>query len=167
MTTSHAAEDRPYVPRRTVLGGLAALCLTGATSPSGAQTTGFEDAFLSVSKLLTGRSALDSGHAKLLRDALIVEDPGFPGAVRALADWISARQTGAGELQRVLDAEKSPFAYLPRRIVKAWYTGVVGEGARERCISFETSLMHQLVADKLAPPSYCYGPAGAWVQAPA
>jgi hypothetical protein len=46
---------------------------------------------------------------------------------------------------------------LPRRIVTAWYTGVVGEGARARCITFETSLMHQIVADRLNPPSYCHG----------
>jgi hypothetical protein len=27
-------------------------------------------------------------------------------------------------------------------------------------------LMHQVVADRLSPPSYCYGSHGSWAQAP-
>jgi hypothetical protein len=56
---------------------------------------------------------------------------------------------------------------LPRQIVTAWYTGIVGEDERARCITFETSLMYVVVADRLNPPSYCSGPYGTWLDKPA
>jgi len=102
-----------------------------------------------------------------LDPALAAELPGFQGDVEALHALIGARGIDPGQLQQTLDAEQSPLAALPRQIVTAWYTGVVGEGGRARCITFETSLMHVIVADHLSPPSYCYGPYGSWVETPA
>ena len=80
---------------------------------------------------------------------------------------IGQRKIEPSELQPTLDAEQSPLSALPRKIVTAWYTGIVGEGERARCIMFETSLMYVVVADRLNPPSYCSGPYGTWVDKPA
>jgi len=67
----------------------------------------------------------------------------------------------------VLDSEKSPVAALPRKIATAWYIGVVGDGEKARCITFETNLTNVVVSDKLTPPSYCYGGYGSWAEKPA
>jgi hypothetical protein len=122
--------------------------------------------FLAVSKLLTGRPSLDAGQAGRLYEALTDDDLEFQSRVQALLSWIDRRKIDMGHLQSTLDSEEPGLADLPRRIVSAWYTGVVGEGARARCITFETSLMHVAVADRLNPPSYCHGPHGNWLEAP-
>jgi hypothetical protein len=80
--------------------------------------------------------------------------------------WIADRKIDAGQLQRALDAEGSALAVLPRKIMTAWYIGIVGEGGCARCVTFETSLMHVAVADRLNLPSYCYRPHGSWAEAP-
>jgi hypothetical protein len=77
------------------------------------------------------------------------------------------RKIDPAQLQQALDAEQSLLTAVPRSIVKAWYTGIVGEAERARCITFETSLMHVAVADRLNPPSYCYGSYGSWMDQPA
>jgi hypothetical protein len=69
-------------------------------------------------------------------------------------------------LQHVLDNEHSALAALPRKIVTAWYLGVVGDGEKARCITFETSMMNEIVSDKLKPPSYGYGGYGSWAERP-
>jgi hypothetical protein len=69
-------------------------------------------------------------------------------------------------LQEVLDAEHSALAPLPRRIVTAWYLGVVGEGEHARVVAFETALNAVAVADVLKPPTYCYGAYGSWTKKP-
>ena len=70
------------------------------------------------------------------------------------------------QLQALLDGEHSPLALLPRRIVSAWYLGIVGEGEHARCVAFETALNAAVVADVLKPPTYCYGVYGSWARKP-
>jgi Membrane bound FAD containing D-sorbitol dehydrogenase len=143
-------EDVGFDPRRrALLTSMAAASLFPAIAPARAQTTDAQDAFLAVSTYLTGRPSLDPDHAALLLEALAADTPQFETDLRRLRAWIEEHETGAHELQRALDAEASALASLPRKIVTAWYTGVVGEGARARCVTFETSLMHQVVADWL------------------
>jgi hypothetical protein len=96
-------------------------------------------AFPAVSAILAGRRALDQAQAKRLYDALAAGDPGFPAAASALLALIEARNVDPLQLQEVLDAEHSVLAPLPRRIVTAWYLGVVGEGERARMVAFETA----------------------------
>jgi hypothetical protein len=159
-------DGEPDPQRRALLTGLAAAYLSWVVAPAHAQTAAAQDAFLAFSKYLTGRPSLDPGQAERLQEAF-ADAPQFATELPALLAWIEERAIKAGQLQRALDAEGSALAALPRRIVTAWYTGVVGEGARARCITFETSLMHQIVADRLNPASYCYGGYGSWVDIPA
>ncbi len=81
----------------------------------------------------------------------MADDPHFVADVQGLAALINQRGIDPVKLQQVLDDEHSPLAMLPRKIVTAWYLGVVGEGDKARCLSFETNLSNELVGDKLRP----------------
>ena len=123
-------------------------------------------AFLAVSAILAGRQSLNAVQATRLYDALAAEDAGFPASVRALLALINQRSIDPVQLQSVLDAEHSPLAVLPRRIVTAWFLGIVGEGERARCVAYETALNAMIVEDVLKPPTYCYGVYGSWAKKP-
>ena len=155
--------------RRCILIGLTATYLFSYVPPAVAQPAdaGARDAFMAVSRILTGRSALDPDQAARLYEALVADAPGIAADVQALRSFIEERKIDPAQLQQVLDAEQSPLTAVPRSIVKAWYTGIVGEAERARCVTFETSLMHVAVADRLNPPSYCYGSYGSWMDQPA
>src|SRR6202030_2290384 len=106
---------------------------------------------------------LDPEQASLLYGALIADDPQFAEGVQAMVTILDRRNIDLRQLQHVLDNETSPVAALPRKILTAWYTGIVGEGEKARCITYEAALMNVVVADKLRPPSYCFGAPGSWV----
>ena len=125
-----------------------------------------EPAFLAVSAILTGRLSLDVAQASRVYAALVADDPGFPASIRALLALITERSVELPKLQSVLDTERSPLAALPRRILSAWFLGIVGEGERARCIAFETALNAVIVEDVLKPPTYCYGVYGSWAKKP-
>jgi hypothetical protein len=127
---------------------------------------GARGAFVALSALLAGRHALDQVQARRLYDALSADDPGFPGAVQALLALINQRAIDPMQLQQVLDTEQSALAPLPRKIVTAWFLGIVGNGATARCLAFETALNATIVADVLTPPSYAYGPYASWATKP-
>jgi hypothetical protein len=122
--------------------------------------------FLALSAILAGRQSLDQALAKRLYAALVADDAGFPAAAKALLDTIEQRKIDPMNLQKILDDEKSPLGALPRRVVTAWYMGIVGDGAKARCLAFETALNAQTVADVLKPPTYAYGAYGSWVRRP-
>jgi hypothetical protein len=105
------------------------------------------DAFVGVSKILTGRTSLDPTQASRLYEALINDDPQFATGLQALVTLIDQRNIDPLQLQHLLDSEKSPVAALPRKIATAWYIGVVGDGEKARCITFETNLTNVVVSD--------------------
>jgi hypothetical protein len=162
-------EDVPDPERRLVLAGIAAVgaaSFVPALHAQPAVTASPEAAFDAVSRVLTGRDTLDGQLASRLFHALAEGSAQFAADVQAFAAWIGQRQVAADQLQGALDAESSPLAALPRTIATAWFTGIVGENERARSIAFETALMHVAVADRLRPPSYCYGPPGSWTAEP-
>jgi hypothetical protein len=122
--------------------------------------------FVAVSGLLTGR-APDSVSARALHSALVTAVPDFDARLRDLAAFIKTRASTAASLQADLDSAAAPFAKLPATIATAWYVGTAGSGVPARCITYETSLMFTVVADRLKPPSYAYGPYGSWGRNPA
>jgi Membrane bound FAD containing D-sorbitol dehydrogenase len=125
-----------------------------------------DDQFLSLSNLITGRATLDAAQAKRLHAGLVATTPTFAAQLSALAAFVASNKPAAHDLQASLDAAKAPFAKLPGVIATAWYVGVVGSGADARCVTFESSLMNVVVADRLKPPSYAYGPYGSWGRNP-
>jgi hypothetical protein len=166
---SQAAADPPDPVRRALLTSLLAASAASVIPPAFAApaTDAARDAFLSASKILTGRDSLDPGQGSRLYDALLADDPQFATGVQSLVTLIDQRKIDPMQLQHVLDTEHSGLAALPRKITAAWYIGVVGEDEKARCITFETSLMNVIVSDKLKPPSYCYGGYGSWAEKPA
>jgi hypothetical protein len=44
-----------------------------------------------------------------------------------LLDLVERSNIDAGRVQQLLDQEDSSLAYLPRMIMTAWYTGIVGD----------------------------------------
>lgn len=124
------------------------------------------DSFLQISKLLTGQASLDATLAARLYRALVADDSSFGEQHQGLLAYVNDHKADPMALQKMLDAEKSALAPVPRRIVTAWYTGIVGEGERAKCIAFETNLLNVITADKLKPPSYSYGVYGSWATKP-
>ena len=162
-------KNPPDPERRLVLAGIAAVGAVSFVPVLHAQpavTASPEAAFDAVSRIPTGRDTLDGQLASRLFQALAEGSAQFPADVQALATWIGQRQVAADQLQGALDAEGSPLAALPRTIATAWFTGIVGENENARTVAFETALMHVVVADRLNPPSYCYGPPGSWTAEP-
>nr|WP_051180336.1 sugar dehydrogenase complex small subunit [Caballeronia insecticola] len=118
--------------------------------------------FSDVSRYLTGQAVLDETQSSRLLQALTDDDASFNDACRQLAAYLTANKPDPLHLQAELDAAKLAFAALPRRIVTAWYVGVVGDGSHARALTYSTSLMYRTVEDRLRPPSYAYGGYGSW-----
>ena len=166
---SAAAPAAAFVSRRTVLAALlsvttAALIPWALAEPVADAGSG---AFLALSALIAGRQSLDAVQAKRLYTALSADDAAFPAAAQALLTLINERKLDIGALQKTLDDEKSPLAALPHKIATAWFAGIVGSGAKARCLAFETMLGAEMTADKLKLPSYSYGGYGSWTAKPA
>ncbi|WP_168788932.1 sorbitol dehydrogenase family protein [Paraburkholderia aromaticivorans] len=162
----------PSRQRRTLLGAVLASYVASfvpwaaaQSQPAGSVATA-PDSFVQISKLLTGQASLDAMLAGRLYRALTADDGGFGEQHQRLLAYINDHKADPMQLQQMLDAEKSALAPVPRRIVTAWYTGIVGEGERARCIAFETNLLNVITADKLKPPSYSYGVYGSWATQP-
>jgi Membrane bound FAD containing D-sorbitol dehydrogenase len=167
-TVAVGQDYKPDLQRRTLLTGIAAAYLSSFVPPAIAQPVSHTGPaiFLNISTFLTGRSSLDVEQSARLYEALAADISEFEAGVRSLLALVADRQIDAAHLQQILDTENSPLASLPRKIVTAWYMGVVGEGGATRCVTFETSLMYQVVADRLKPPSYCHGAYSSWMEAP-
>jgi hypothetical protein len=159
----------PDGARRLILAGIAgtyasSLIPWALSQPVRDADTG---AFMALSALLVGRTSLDPSMARRLYDSLAADDVGFAVALRSLLVQINERQIEPMQLQALLDAAKSPFAALPRKVMTAWCLGIVGSAGRARCLAFEDALNAQIVADVLKPPTYAYGPYASWTRKPA
>lgn len=170
MTSLNETPDSgPLYPTRRLL--LQALLTTYTASlipfalaqPVDTQEQG---AFVALSAIIAGRQSLDPVLAKLLFQALVEEDAGFPQAAKDLLALINERQLAPGQLQKTLDDEQSPLVAVPRKIATAWFMGVVGSGLQARCLAYEQALNALMVADVLKPPTYAYGPYGSWARDP-
>ena len=130
MVAASGSDAGPDPQRRALLAALAASCLAPLSLPASAAAGEGFDAFLAVSRVITARASLDAGQAALLYDSLVRNAPALATDVQALRSWLQEHKVEGGDLQRLLDAQKSPLAGLPRTIATAWYTGIVGEGGR-------------------------------------
>jgi hypothetical protein len=168
-------QTEPNGGRRLVLTGILASYVSSfipwsiskASAQSAAPTPATApDAFLNVSRIITGRTTLDAAQANRLHAGLVATVPSFSTQLDALAAFITQNPASSLQLQSSLDAAKAPFAQLAPLIATAWYVGVVGSGSAARCVTYETSLMNVVVSDRLKPPSYAYGPYGSWGRNP-
>ncbi|MGN6669053.1 MAG: sugar dehydrogenase complex small subunit [Trinickia sp.] len=183
MTDARASRplEQPAAARRQfVLGAgasAAALAVTAATglpfvssrafafSPPGG---GGLDAFIALSRQLTGRPALDATLAARIYDALSKSDSAFVSQVAALNSWL---MTHAGvpsdTVTAALAAEDPRLAATVRHVVRAWYLGLVGDMPTVQVVAYEHALMFDPVSDILTIPSYCHDVPFYWALKPA
>ena len=156
------------VSRRCLLASLVTAYIASLIPWALAQPVDNRDqgSFLALSAFIAGRRSLDALQAKRLYEALVADDKNFPAMARELLGLINSRKIAPLQLQQVLDAEKSPLAGVPRAIASAWFLGIVGSGAKAKCIAYETALNAVIVADVLKPPTYAYGVYGSWTAKP-
>jgi hypothetical protein len=119
-----------------------------------------------MSAIIAGKQALNPALAQRLYAALVADDPQFPQQAQSLLAVVEAGKVDPMALQKTLDDQKSPLAKLPARIASAWFLGIVGDGAKARCLAYEEALNAVIVSDVLKPPSYAYGAYGSWAAKP-
>ncbi len=164
--TSNSGPSDPE--RRGVLAGLLTAYSASLIPWALAQpvSTAAQGAFIAVSAMLVGRRSLDAGLAARLYGALAAESPQFAPDVSALLALINRQHFDPARLQDKLDTTRSPLAPLPRKIMRAWCLGIVGEGEFARCLAYEEAMDAVIVSDVLKPPTYAYGPYGSWSEPP-
>lgn len=125
--------------------------------------------FLQLSQYLTGKSALDDAigqaiFAVLSTDAIPhgASDNGFTAQVAALNTFILQSKTPALALQATLNKEQPSLAALPKKLMQAWYRGIVGTGSNARAVAYEQALMYPPIADVIVMPTYARGIPGYW-----
>lgn len=124
------------------------------------------DAFLRVSRSLTGFDTLNKTVAHALITALDHTQPEFAISLTRL-DTLLQNQPQLLQQERLMfgDAQQAS-KQLAEEILNGWYNGVVGKGFDALYVTYINNLANQLVSDKLVPPSFSYGPVGSWAQQP-
>lgn len=151
--------------RRGVLGG-AALGLAGlaiGVMPVSRAIAAAEQkdealgAFVRVSAALTQRAQLNPVLAELIFDALKREDAGFANAVQSFTPNVNQPTAQWSSADRALS----------KRILSAWYTGLIGGGDKTRVVTFEGALQFAATQDIFIVRSYCPNRPGFWTTKPA
>ncbi|WP_447553707.1 sugar dehydrogenase complex small subunit [Vreelandella sp. EE22] len=164
------------ISRRRVIQMAGGFALTGVAGrwltvpealagPQGASANEVDD-FLEVSRALVQREALDENLASALVQAskLALDD---------FTEHLARLKTLLDERLELLQAPRLDFGEkyaveeaTARYMLSGWYTGVVGTGEQTVYVTYLNSLSNQIVADKLVPSSFSYGPCGSWHRAP-
>ncbi|MBN3857067.1 sorbitol dehydrogenase [Paraburkholderia sp. Ac-20340] len=180
MTSSQQPPSQPFAPSRrqfligtTVLAtlsvaGLGALGVAHAQAAATADAGAAADfaAFMKLSQYLTGKSTLDVEIGRAILAGLRGDDASASTTIAQLNDFVASTNTPANTLQSVLDASQPALAKLPKKVVTAWYLGVVGTGKHARTVAYEQALMYPPIADVIVMPSYARGVPGYWAKPP-
>ncbi|MCM5704816.1 sorbitol dehydrogenase family protein [Larsenimonas salina] len=167
MTSKHAGTSSGQMTRRQLLGyslagaaGAAAL-----VSPLGAlaasNTPVQLGTFMTVSQAVCEKSALNPAVGRALMTALSRTDDGFAEHLNALSKALE--HNGLDALAGNAD---SAVAQTAKRILSAWYTGIVGEGEHARVVTYRHALQFQAVDDVLVIRTYCPNEPGFWAEKP-
>jgi fructose 5-dehydrogenase small subunit len=142
----------------------ASVPVTGGGAPTAVPA---DTQFLTLSQTLTGRSPLDPILARRYLNALSAQDTNFGTQFIALLKFVAlSPETGPEVLAATLDRQNADLGKVLHRIVSAWYTGVVGEGANAQVIAYQGALMFVAVEDVVMPPSYCRAAPFYWTAKP-
>lgn len=172
MTKSQDLPLRPPVriSRRALLKASSGILALGAISAVLPVRAAFaagtdEQDFLDLSGFVTGKP-LDPSLSRRYFAALTRRNPTLMDELTALRGLISS--TGAKDIDALIkapgfdDASRATVTTL----VKAWYSGVVGEVEDAELITYADALMYTPTNGILAIPSYGHGPAS-WGPNPA
>jgi hypothetical protein len=169
-TGSFAPSRRQFIIGTAVVatvgavGGLASLH-TAVAQESAASDANFT-AFMRLSQYLTGKTTLDVEIGRAILAGLLDDDASANTAIAQLNDFVARTNTPANTLQSVLDASQPALAKLPKKVVTAWYLGVVGTDKKARTVAYEQALMYPPIADVIVMPSYARGVPGYWAKPP-
>ncbi|WP_322044408.1 sugar dehydrogenase complex small subunit [Paraburkholderia sp. J67] len=145
--------------------GLGALSAAHAQAAAASADADFA-AFMRLSQYLTGKTALDVEIGRAILAGLRGDDANASAMIAQLNDFVARTNTPANTLQSVLDASQPTLAGLPKKVVTAWYLGVVGTGKNARTVAYEQALMYPPIADVIVMPSYARGVPGYWAKPP-
>jgi hypothetical protein len=125
------------------------------------------DAFVALTRELSGRSQLDPVLGKRIYEALVKADSAFAQNVAAINTWLKShggvpRDTVIAALQ----ASEPPLAKTVAQIMRAWYLGLVGDAPTVKVLAYERALMFDPVKDVLTVPSYCRDVPFYWTRKP-
>jgi len=154
------------LPRRAVLALVpaAALCFwfpEPALAADAVETS--TDAFLLLSKLLTGFPDVNPELAIRVREALVnLGSATSQGIGRLIPIGLHA----SDDSTLMMSANDAGLGEAAHAVVAAWYTGTVGSGAHAEVVAYADALMYRTVADGLAPPTYALGGPAWWVATP-
>jgi hypothetical protein len=121
------------------------------------------DAFVLLSKLLTGFPDVNPELAIRLREALLNI---VPATAQAVARLVPIGLRASDDSTLMIAARDAGLGEAALAVVAAWYTGTVGTGAHTEVVAYADALMYRTVADGLAPPTYAFGGPAWWVAAP-
>lgn len=152
--------------RRAVLSLVpaAALCFWFRETVLGADAVATPtDAFLLLSKHLTGFPDINAELAIRLREALLNV---VSATSEAVARLIPIGLHASDDSTLIMTVRNAGLGEAALAVVAAWYTGTVGSGAHAEVVAYADALMYRTVADGLAPPTYSLGGPAWWVAAP-
>jgi fructose 5-dehydrogenase small subunit len=125
------------------------------------------DAFIALSRKLTGRDSFDPVLGKRAYDALSKADNAFTQNVATLNSWLPKHGgVPSDSVIAALQADTPGLAKTVGAIVRAWYLGLVGDAPHMQVIAYESALMFDPVKDVLTVPSYCRDLPFYWSQKP-
>ncbi|WP_447893959.1 sugar dehydrogenase complex small subunit [Vreelandella sp. GE22] len=164
------------ISRRRVIQMAGGFALTGVAGrwlavpealagPQGASANEVSE-FLDVSRRLIARDELDENLARALVHAskLALED--FTEQLTRLKNLLDEQPALLQAPRLDFGEEYAVEEATARYMLSGWYTGVVGTGEQTVYVTYLNSLSNQIVADKLVPSSFSYGPCGSWHRAP-
>jgi len=126
------------------------------------------DAFIALSRRLTGHNTLDPILGKRAYEALSKADSQFTQNVGALNAWLQSHGgVPSDAVTQALQVDQPILAKTVSAITRAWYLGLVGDLPKVQVIAYERALMFEPVKDILTIPSYCRDVPFYWTQKPA
>ena len=171
----------PSVFRRALLMGACAsaatLAFTSASrsgapfgiSPAFGETpaAGGYDAFIVLSRHLTGRAAFDQVLGRRIHAALSATDRQFARNVDELNRWIQSHGGVPSDvITQALQASQPALVPTVTAVMRAWYLGIVGALPTAQVLAYERALMFDPVKDVLTIPSYCRDVPFYWAHRP-
>jgi hypothetical protein len=158
------------VTRRRVLLALASLVpVSGLAIPLVAQAVDNDDAFLKVSRIITGDATLSAGISQRMLDLLKVRIAGFAEKLDDLSKALGATIGARDQMLSALSDSQVKFALA---IAQPWYLGYVGKPSNfilKDDAAFVTFLEAQAwskIAREVPRPTYPGADAGWWDVAP-
>ncbi|PLV63805.1 sugar dehydrogenase complex small subunit [Erwinia sp. B116] len=157
--------------RRRLLQGMAVLSLSAACSAlfpaemaRAAASVVPVQRFSEVSAFLVSRP-VGAILSRRYLEALTRHYPDFPAQLDALATALGQRSDTHVDAFLQDTAAGTPLHDTATLIVSAWYTGVVGEGAKTELIAYADAMMYLPTQGILAVPTYGGGP-DSWGEKP-